>query len=564
MSPNSVNQKLMLEKTFERTPLAALFIDITSNIIIKANKAAINLYGGALEGENVNRINFHSEQTYVDLRKKVLNKKISVIQTKHITFSKKIIDVECHINVINQQGRKFFYSLIRDVSHELAYKEKLLNEASIDELTGIPNRRFFTTVIQGYLENLKRYNEKFALIYFDIDNFKYYNDQYGHAFGDEIIRSTIKIINKEKRASDFLARLSGDEFILILNRVLNQNDLAKICINLGEIIQKSSMHVNPTVTVSIGASIVQKFDALDKIISRIDRAMYISKKRGGNTFQISTLESDKNVSELLYHLDGINLVNQKKFAVSYQPIIDLKNNSIHKVEVFLRLKSKLLQNFSVEEVVRDAINHQAISSITFFVLNQACQDFTSYIKHVMPDLKLGINITLHELISDFNILQNNLTNTLEKYGMSSKNFVLEINEFSSRSVESKDLVIAYKNINHLKKLGFYIAIDDFGSGYSNLPYFQEIDIDYLKIDKIYLNKILSHEKKSLLIYESIVDLCKKFAVNIIAEGVECVEQVNYIKRLDVQYAQGYLYFKSLTLGELMRKLNVQMKKKSVN
>lgn len=559
MSPNSVNQKLMLEKTFERTPFAALFIDITSNIIIKANKAAINLYGGALEGENVKRINFHPEQTYVDLRKKVLNKKISVIQTKHITFSKKIIDVECHINVISQQGRKFFYSLIRDVSQELAYKEKLMNEASIDELTGIPNRRFFTTVFQSYLENLKRYNEKFALIYFDIDNFKYYNDQYGHTFGDEIIRSTVKSINKEKRASDFLARLSGDEFILILNRVLSQNDLAKICTNLGEIIQKNSKSVSPAVTVSIGATIVQKFDAFDKIISRIDRAMYTAKRRGGNTFHISTLESDKNVSELLYLLDGINMIHQKKFSVSYQPIVDLKNNSIHKVETFLRLNTKLLKNFSVQEVIRDAIKHQAISNITFFVLNQICQDFVSHIKHVRPDLRLGINITLYELISDFSILKNNLTNTLKKYGISPKNFVLEINEFSSGSIETKDLVLAYKNINQLQKLGFYIAIDDFGSGYSNLPYFQEIDIDYLKIDKSYLNKILTHEKKSHLIYESIVELCKKFSIYIISEGIETEGQLDYVKQIGVQYGQGYYHSKPLTLTKLLSKLKSRLK-----
>ena len=564
MSPNSVNQELLLKNTFERTPLAALLIDMTSNIILKANKAAIKLYGDDLEGKNVNHINFHPEQTYIDLRKKILNKKISVVQTKHITFSKKIIDVECHINVINQQGRKIFYSLIRDITHEVAHKEKLISEASIDDMTGIPNRRFFTNVIQNYLENLKRYDEKFSLIYFDIDNFKYYNDQYGHTFGDDIIRLTAKSINKEKRASDFLARLSGDEFVLILNRVLNQNDLAKICTNIGAIIKKNSKTLSPPVTVSIGASIIQKFETLDKIVSRIDRAMYVAKRRGGNTFHISTLESDKNISDLLYLLDGINLEHQKKFSVNYQPIIDLKSNSIFKVETFIRPNSKLLKSFSVQEIARYAVRHHVISNITFFVLNSICQDFSSHIKHIRPDLKLGINITLHELISDFIILRNNLTTTLKKYSLSPKNFVLEINEFSSGSIESKDLGIAYKNIAYLKKLGFFIAIDDFGSGYSNLPYFQEIDFDYLKIDKSYLKEISAQEKKSRLIYESIVELCKKFKVNIISEGVENQTQLNFIKENGVQYGQGYYFSKPLTIAKLLSSLKKPMKKKSAS
>ena len=564
MASNSINQVRLVENSFQTTPLAALFIDATNNIILKANKAAVKLYGGDLEGKNVSHINFHPEQTYVDLRKKILSKKISMIKTKHITFSKKIIDVECHINVISQQGRKIFYSLIRDVTNELAQKEKLINEASIDDLTGIPNRRFFINVMQNYLENLKRYDEKFSLIYFDIDNFKYYNDQYGHAFGDEIIKSTVKSINNEKRASDFLARLSGDEFVLILNRVLNQNDLSKICTNLGEIIQKNSKALSPPVTVSIGASIIRKFEDVDKIVSRIDRAMYVAKKRGGNTFHISTLESDKNVSDLLYLLEGINHQHQKKFSVTYQPIINLKNNAIHKVEAFLRPKSKLLKNFSVEEMIRDAVKHHVISNITFFVLNKVCEDFATHIKHVRPDLKLGINITLYELISDFPILQNHLTNSLKKHGMSPKNLVLEINEFSPGSIESKDLATAYKNISTLKKLGFFVAIDDFGSGYSNLPYFQEIDIDYLKIDKGYLNKILTKEKKSRLIYESIVELCKKFTVEIISEGLENEDQLNFVKEIGVQYGQGYYYSKPLTLAKLLSKLNGPMKKKSTN
>jgi diguanylate cyclase (GGDEF)-like protein/PAS domain S-box-containing protein len=554
MAPNSINRDRLVENSFQTTPIAALFIDTTSKIILRANKAAVKLYGGDLEGKNVSHINFHPDLVYKDLRERILNKKISVIQTKHITFNKKIIDVECHIKVISQQGKKIFYSLIRDITDELIQKEKLINEASIDDLTGIPNRRFFTNVIENYLENLKRYDEKFSLIYFDIDNFKYYNDQYGHAFGDDIIKSTVKIINKEKRASDFLARLGGDEFVLILNRVLNQNDLAKICKNLGEIILKNSKALNPPVTVSIGASIIRKFEAAESAISRIDRAMYAAKKRGGNTFHISTLESDKNVSDLLYLLEGINLQHQKKFSVSYQPIVDLKNNAIHKVEIFLRPNDKLLKNFSVQEVIRDAIKHHVISNITLFVLNKACEDYADKLKHVRPDLKIGINITLHELINDFPIMQNNLTSVLKKHRISPKNFVLEINEFSPGSIEPQDLTVAYKNISHLKKLGFLIAIDDFGSGYSNLPYFQEIEIDYLKIDKSYLTKILTGGKKSRLIYESIVDLCKKFSISIISEGIETKEQLDFVKQIGVQFGQGYLHSKPLTLVKILSKL----------
>ena len=150
---------------------------------------------------------------------KLLDKKKLTFQTKHVTKNKKIIDVECHLSIIHLKGQSFIYSLIRDITEELINKEKLVNEASMDDLTNIPNRRFFINILQSYLENLKRYQEKFSIIYFDIDNFKFYNDKYGHEFGDKILKKTISSIAKEKRASDFLARLSGDEFVLIFNKV---------------------------------------------------------------------------------------------------------------------------------------------------------------------------------------------------------------------------------------------------------------------------------------------------------------------------------------------------------
>ncbi|MEY3106159.1 MAG: hypothetical protein RIT35_322 [Pseudomonadota bacterium] len=290
MPSRVIDPDKLLKLSFEKTPLATLIIDAESNIILKANKMASKLYGFDLEGKHVDRIHYPPEKTYPALRQKLLNKKISVIQTKHITHQKKVIDVECHIHVFSLGGRKVFYSVIRDISKELKYKEKLMNDASIDELTGIPNRRLFRTILQNYLENLKRYQEKFSLIYFDIDNFKHYNDQYGHAFGDEVLKFTVKSINQEKRASDFLARLGGDEFVLILNRVLNPEDLEKICRNLGEIIKKKSKAYNPPISVSIGAHIVDKPGHADKIIALIDHAMYTSKKRGGNTFHIPSLK----------------------------------------------------------------------------------------------------------------------------------------------------------------------------------------------------------------------------------------------------------------------------------
>jgi diguanylate cyclase (GGDEF)-like protein/PAS domain S-box-containing protein len=291
MPSREIDQDKLLKLSFEKIPLATLIIDAESNIILKANKLATKFYGFDLEGKHVDRINYHPEKTYLELRQKLLNKKISVIQTKHITRQKKIIDVECHIHVFSLKGRKIFYSLVRDISEELKNKEKLMNDASIDELTGIPNRRFFLTILQNYLENLKRYQEKFSLIYFDIDNFKHYNDQYGHAFGDEILKLTVKSINNEKRASDFLARLGGDEFVLILNRVLHPSDLEKICRNLGEVIKKKSKAYHPPITVSIGAHIVDKPVNAERIISLIDRAMYSSKRRGGNTFHIASMKT---------------------------------------------------------------------------------------------------------------------------------------------------------------------------------------------------------------------------------------------------------------------------------
>ena len=289
----STNLEDKIFKTvFKNTPIPALIIEPKSTVIIESNKAANLLYGMNVSGKKLSDIHQVTQKEYTSLRKKLLDKKKLTIQTKHVTAKKKMIDVECHMSVVNFNGQSFFYSLNRDVTDELLKKEKLVNEASMDDLTNIPNRRFFINILQSYLANLKRYQEKFSLIYFDIDNFKYYNDHYGHEFGDKILKKTIASISKEKRASDFLARLSGDEFVLIFNKVFNEDNLATICKNLNQIIRKESKHISPPVTVSIGGYLVTKFESYEKILAKTDRAMYRAKKQGGNTFYIANSKTD--------------------------------------------------------------------------------------------------------------------------------------------------------------------------------------------------------------------------------------------------------------------------------
>jgi len=548
---NALDHDKFFKLIFERTPLPALVIDPVDKIVLKANKAALKLYGINLEGKNVSRINYYPDKNYVPLRDQLTRRKITSIQTKHIVEKNKIIDVECHVSVISHEGRKLFLTLIRDITNETAKKEKLINEASMDELTQIPNRRFFITILENFLENLKRYNEKFSLIYFDIDNFKYYNDQYGHAFGDQILKNTVRSINKEKRAGDFLARLSGDEFVLILNRVLNESDLAKICNNLSAVIKKSSTHVMPPVSVSIGGYLVTKFESHEKIIAKIDRAMYTSKRRGGDSFHIVSSGPYQNTSELIHLLEGMNHAHHNKFEVLYQPIIDLKGNSVHKVEVLLSPRSATLKALTTAEIIKDAIKHHLISNVTYFVLDKACHDFSDGIKNIRPNLTLGINITLHELIYDFPLLSNSLKTILKKYVVRPRQIVLEINEFSLTSIDSKDLDRAYKSIRQLKALGFGIAVDDFGSGYSNLPYFHEIDIDYLKIDKSYLQKIFAKNNKAEKIYRAICELSHNLGIRVTAEGIESEKQLDYMNQVGVDFGQGYYFSRPLSIKKLI-------------
>lgn len=286
MSKTSSKEDRLLHISFDKAPLPGLMIDVQDQTILKANKAAKEFYGLNLIKKNINCIHYDTKNEFTSLKQK-----ISVIQTKHIARNKKIRDVECYINLIQLEAKKIFYVLVRDITDELIKHEKLVNEASIDELTKIPNRRFFITILQSYLENLKRYQEKFSVIYFDIDNFKYYNDHYGHKFGDQILKKIVGYISKEKRASDFFARLSGDEFVLIFNKVSNTHDLDLICKNLNQAVKDGSKKISPPITISIGAYMVEKFESYEKILARSDRAMYKAKKQGGNCFYMTTHNS---------------------------------------------------------------------------------------------------------------------------------------------------------------------------------------------------------------------------------------------------------------------------------
>jgi EAL domain-containing protein (putative c-di-GMP-specific phosphodiesterase class I) len=303
--------------------------------------------------------------------------------------------------------------------------------------------------------------------------------------------------------------------------------------------------------VSIGGYLVTKFEPHEKIIAKIDRAMYTSKRRGGDSFHIVSSGPYQNTSELIHLLEGMNHAHHNKFEVLYQPIIDLKGNSVHKVEVLLSPRSATLKALTTAEIIKDAIKHHLISNVTYFVLDKACHDFSDGIKNIHPNLTLGINITLHELIYDFPLLSNSLKTILKKYVVRPRQIVLEINEFSLTSIDSKDLDRAYKSIRQLKALGFGIAVDDFGSGYSNLPYFHEIDIDYLKIDKSYLQKIFAKNNKAEKIYRAICELSHNLGIRITAEGIESEKQLDYVNQVGVDFGQGYYFSRPLSIKKLI-------------
>ena len=436
-----------------------------------------------------------------------------------------------------------YIALMYDISEQKESQKHINYLAHFDALTGLPNRFLFTDRLGHALAQVKRQQRKLALFFIDLDNFKHINDTRGHPMGDELLSQVAKRLTAITRESDTVARLSGDEFTLLIEDTI---DDANVRMTAQKILKILSEPFDLTdgqafVTASIGIAIFpEDGDSIDSLLKHADLAMYRSKEVGRNHFNFYTQEMSDRVQErMTLHNSLRQALDQKALELHYQPIMNVGMGTCVGAEALIRWQHSDMGWVSPTKFIPVAEESDLIHSLGEWVLQTACLQMNGWLKAGMELGSLAVNVSGKQIvIGDF---VNIARRVLEETGCPSERIVLELTEsFIMRESEG-----AIKALNQLRALGFGIAIDDFGTGYSSLSYLKRLPVTKLKLDQSFVQDIPG-DPNDAAIARAILGLGDILGLEVVAEGVESKEQHKFLLSEGCAQSQGFLYSRPLT------------------
>jgi len=445
----------------------------------------------------------------------------------------------------------FFHTLIESankVSLQKKKKElqnKLEHLASYDALTNLLNRRVFVEILEKLMHRSDRTNEKIALLFIDVDDFKKVNDTYGHKAGDIVLKNIATTLTNIAREEDIVSRISGDEFAMILWGLKNEDDIYVILNRILNEIKKDIIYENNKIKISLSIGITlypqDKQIGATALLRQADNAMYKSKKSGKGKYSFFS-EYIENINKEVLEIQ--EALSNKEFELYYQAQSDIKSGEIIGFEALIRWNHPTKGILTPNKFLPFIENNELLmKDFSKYVLDKAFSDIEIYNKTKTP-LKFSINITSYDMQSLTFI--SYLKELFEKYEVLPNQIVLEIIESSAIN----NILVAKQVFEEIQKLGVKMAIDDFGTGYSSLIYLQQLSINIIKIDTSFIFNLLK-DKKSYEIVRVSLALADAFGYVVVAEGVENEEICKELKKLGCDIAQGYFISKPIPFKKLI-------------
>lgn len=458
----------------------------------------------------------------------------------------------CMINLIrvqDQAGDTIHYiGFFKDRTEHYTAKQKIEELAFKDVLTGLPNRLLLGERFHQAISHAERENSNFAVVFLDLDHFKQINDSLGHPFGDKVLIEVTQRLQKCIRQIDTAARLGGDEFVLLIQEA-NQ-DGAEICARriINELKKPFSIdEINFTVTCSIGIALYPSDGtSMDDLIKNADSAMYHVKERGRSGFRF--YQKQMNIG-LLSRVKIDHAMRQaleyNQFRLHYQPLIDLASNTIKGAEALLRWHDKDLGEVSPAKFIPIAEETGLIIALGNWVMQTAIEQAALWQKS-HPDFRISINVSALQF-QQSNFVEQ-VAQAIHSAQVAAPTIELELTE----SILIRDVDETLKKLQALSELGVRMSIDDFGTGYSSLSYLKRFPIHKLKIDRSFVMHLPTDESDCAIV-TSIIGLAHALKLKVIAEGVETVEQKNYLKELHCDELQGFLFSPALSSADFKQR-----------
>ncbi|MDD1622621.1 MAG: EAL domain-containing protein [Methylococcaceae bacterium] len=438
------------------------------------------------------------------------------------------------------------HALLEEITHRRQRDLYIL--AHYDQLTGLPNRLLFNDRLQQACQNAQRNHKMLALIFVDLDRFKYINDSMGHSFGDRLLRIAADRLTACVRQSDTVARLGGDEFVIILQNIDidSEDDAAGVVANISEKLRLPMpvFEREIQITASMGVAFYPRHDeSIDGLIRKADAAMYEVKQRGRNAYLIYSAEMDHgNIQRMSLETQLRMALESGELSLFYQPQIQLPEHRVIGVEALLRWQHPELGMVSPATFIPIAEETGLIIPIGEWVLREACRQHLTWIGEGLPTFRMAVNISAVQFQQpEFCGLVKQI---IEDSGIDPQYLELELTE----SVVMNHAEQAVQTLTELRALGVKLAIDDFGTGYSSLSYLRKFPIDRIKIDQSFIRYIKTTPANEAIV-RAIIALGNSLGLETVAEGVENSEELECVTSHHCHEVQGYHFAKPLATAD---------------
>ena len=522
---------------------------------LDANPALARIYGYETVADLARSLCDIRAQLYVDPERRTEFMRIIKARGLISGFESQVYRKDGQIIWISENARavtdehgvvQHYEGTVEDITERKLYEKRIEQQANYDTLTGLANRSLLNDRLQQSIMTAALYGTRLAVIFVDLDRFKYINDSLGHHVGDQLLCEMSRRLSSCVREGDTVSRLGGDEFVLLLNGLGDVDAVASLMerlldeITLPWITQSGQFDV----TSSIGIALYPD-DGSDAqtLLKHADSAMYRAKELGRNNFQFFTEELNAMMTERLELETGLRrALERNQFCLYYQPRVDIRTGAITGAEALLRWRASDQEMMQPGKFIPVAEETGLIVPIGEWALREACQQNLAWQQAGLSPLVVAVNVSLRQFQRD-DFLQT-VSSVLQQTGLAAAALELEVTE-SSVMHNAERLIDMLSNI---RALGVHISVDDFGTGYSSLSYLKRFPVDRLKIDRSFVQDILV-DKDSEAIVRTIIALGHNLGLKLVAEGVESAEQVAYLLANGCDELQGFYYGRPMPAHE---------------
>jgi diguanylate cyclase (GGDEF)-like protein/PAS domain S-box-containing protein len=427
---------------------------------------------------------------------------------------------------------------ILDITDRKAAIDQIAYQAYHDVLTGLPNRLLFRDRITVALAHARRTQRMTAVMFLDLDQFKLVNDTLGHTVGDSLLQAVAERLKKCVRAEDTVARMGGDEFTILLSDVADGRAVRTVAGKVLEAISAPVMVEEHELfaTTSIGIALFPDHGTdAEALLKRADRAMYRAKDAGRNNFQFATRGTTDVLSDRLSLERSMHYATERdEFVLHYQPVIEIASSRVVGSEALIRWNHPIRGMMAPDEFIPVAEECGLIVRMGEWVLRTACADTFRWRAEGQERLRVAVNLSARQFQQ--RDLPTVIDRVLQETGFPAESLDIEITE--STAMQNADLTLSI--LKKLKDMGVHISIDDFGTGYSSLSYLKRFPIDTVKIDQDFVRDLTSDGNDAAIV-SAIISMARALKLQVVAEGVESEEQLEFLRNHECELVQGFLY-----------------------